>query len=343
MMKRAASLLWRYLLIVASSCLLALFISQSQAHAAEKDYAKAGPLAVEVVDAVWRDEKRERDIPVRIHVPQKQAQGQTYPVILFSHGLGGSVAGGKLWGEHWASYGYIVLHMQHAGSDEALWKGKAPRDIAPSMKAGMTLGNLANRVQDVRFVIDEIARRAKAKEAPFAAADLSRLGMSGHSFGAQTTLAVSGQASSTLGGQSGLEPRIQAAIAFSPNARNKARLDKQFGDIRIPFFSITGTADGSVLDDNTQAQDRTLPYQHMMPGEKYLAVFAEGDHMVFGGHTLAGRRRESERDREIQTGVKAATLAFWNSTLKGDAEARKWLQQGGFQAMLKSDDRFEWK
>src|SRR5256885_814593 len=82
---------------------------------------------------------------------------------------------------------YLVVQMQHAGSDEALWKGKTPAEIPSAMKAGMTLQNLLSRIGDVHFAIDEIARRTKAGEGPFARADADRIGMSGHSFGAQTT------------------------------------------------------------------------------------------------------------------------------------------------------------
>ena len=265
------------------------------------------------------------------------------PVVLFSHGLGGSRDGGRIWAEHWASHGYLVLAMQHAGSDESLWKGRPPRDIAPSLKAGMTLNNLGLRVSDVRFAIDEITRRSGEKGNEFSNADAKRIGMSGHSFGAQTTMAVSGQKAPTLGGQSGLDLRITSSVAFSPNARNKLNLKKQFGDIRIPLMSITGTEDGSILEDNTRYQDRMMPFENMPNGGKYLIVFDAGDHMVFGGHELGGRRKETDRDREIQADVKAATLAFWNATLKNDAAAEKWLaatNEAGYKSLLAAKDTF---
>jgi dienelactone hydrolase len=311
-----------------------------------------GPLAFTTVDATWRDEGRKRDVPVRIYTPKwiapadgKSADAKaetTYPVILFSHGLGGSREGGKFWAEHWAGHGYVVVVMQHAGSDEGLWKGLPPREIIKSMKAGMTLSNLGLRVGDVRFVIDEVVRRTSEKEAAFAHADAKKIGMSGHSFGAQTTLAMAGQKAPTIGGQSGLDSRIVSAIALSPNARNKRNPDRQFGDIRIPFFSITGNKDGSILDDGTRFEDRMVPYENMPAGGKYLLVFDGGDHMVFGGHTLGGRRAETPRDREIQDSVRAGTLAFWNATLKADEKSRQWLSNvdGGFKSVLMAADVF---
>src|SRR5258706_5091798 len=155
-----------------------------------------GPFWVESDDGVGREAGRERDIPVRILAPCRSAaetageKDMAYPVIIFSHGLGGSREGGALWGRHWASHGYIVVHLQHIGSDEAVWKDKKPHDAVGSMKRAMNLENSRLRIGDVKFALDEMARLRDAGAAPFKHADLARIGMSGHSFGAQTTLAV---------------------------------------------------------------------------------------------------------------------------------------------------------
>jgi len=312
-------------------------------------FAMPGPFSVESDDGVWHDAARERDIPVRILSPCPGAaataaeKDMAYPVIIFSHGLGGSREGGALWGRHWASHGYIVVHLQHIGSDEAVWKDKKPHDAVGSMKRAMNLENSRLRIGDVKFALDEMARLRDAGAAPFKHADLARIGMSGHSFGAQTTLAVAGQLLLPLPGVAGTrEARIVAAIAFSPNARVKIGLDRQFAGITLPFFSVTGTRDGSVLDDRTRYEDRLAPYEKMPAGDKYLASFVDGDHMVFGGHALGGRRPETTRDREIQNGVKAATLAFWDATLKRDASARDWLQRD-FKSTLIAGDSFTFK
>lgn len=281
-----------------------------------------------------------REVPVKLYFPvitEKNVAGK-FPVIIFSHGLGGSREGGKRWAKHWASHGFVVVAMQHPGSDEGLWTSAAPKDAVKSMKAGMTMNNLGLRVGDVHFVIDEIIRRSEALETAFANADPKRLGMSGHSFGAQTTLAVVGQKAPSIGGQSGLDIRITAAIAFSPNARNKNNLARQFGDITLPFFSITGSEDGSILADDTKAVDRRLPYENMPSGQKYLAVFDGGDHVVFGGHGFSKRRAETSRDKKIQLDVMAGTLAFWNAHLKQDPSARRWLDGNGFKSVLDAKD-----
>lgn len=293
---------------------------------------QAGAFTVETVDATWLDQSREREVPVRILRPSLVAKSAERPLILFSHGLGGSRAGGKTWGEHWASHGYIVVHMQHAGSDISVLRREGG-----GLRNAMSEKNLLDRTLDVRFVIDEVSRNAS--KPLFADVDLSRIGMSGHSFGAHTTLMTAGQKGAVLVGAVGLDRRITSAIAFSPNARRKENLARQFGDIRIPFFSITGTKDADVLGDNTSWEDRTLPFQHMPPAGKFLAVFAEGDHMVFGGHQL--RRAETARDREIMRSVKALTLYFWDAYLRDDAAAKRRLTSGEPKPWIGDGDKFE--
>jgi Platelet-activating factor acetylhydrolase, isoform II len=44
-------------------------------------------------------------------------------LIAFSHGIGGSRRDYSYLGRHWASKGYASLHVQHVGSDNALWSG----------------------------------------------------------------------------------------------------------------------------------------------------------------------------------------------------------------------------
>jgi predicted dienelactone hydrolase len=306
------------------------------------DPAAAGPLAVATHDAQWTDSSRQRVLPVRIREPK--GGGDSLPVILFSHGLGGSREGGSLWGEHWASHGFLVIHLQHPGSDEALWKPIAgdPSAAMKSLRAGATPVQLAARHQDVKFVLDELARRQASGDTMLRRADLMRVGMSGHSFGAQTTLALAGQqfARASPATSPFAETRIRAAIAFSPASRKRAGdLDKQFGAIRIPMLLITGTRDGDVIGDGTTPESRAQPFAHMPGPGKYLAVFEGGDHRVFGGHIL--RRVSTDRDDAIRSGTKALTLAFWQAHLRGDAEAKAWLEDGGARAFLSKGDRYE--
>ena len=48
------------------------------------------------------------------------------PVILFSHGLGGSRNGYKYVRACWTARGYATIFLQHPGSDESLFQGVPP-------------------------------------------------------------------------------------------------------------------------------------------------------------------------------------------------------------------------
>src|SRR5215469_14506023 len=56
----------------------------------------------------------EGSVPVRIYLPVNSTPA---PVILFSHGLGGSRNGNTFLGQHWAGRGYVAVFLQHPGSD----------------------------------------------------------------------------------------------------------------------------------------------------------------------------------------------------------------------------------
>ena len=72
---------------------------------------------LETIDSIVKDTVRNRDIPLRVYLPIEKTPA---PVILFSHGLGGSREGNPYLGQHWSARGYVVVFLQHAGSDEAL-------------------------------------------------------------------------------------------------------------------------------------------------------------------------------------------------------------------------------
>jgi hypothetical protein len=73
-----------------------------------------------VQNETWLDPSRQREVPVTVRWPTAQAtSGEALPVVLFSHGLGGTREGGAVWGQAWAAAGFVVLHLQHPGSDLA--------------------------------------------------------------------------------------------------------------------------------------------------------------------------------------------------------------------------------
>ncbi len=276
-------------------------------------------------DASWTDEARGRAVPVRIRMPEGQAKA---PVILFSHGLGGSLDGGANWAEAWRAAGFIVINLQHPGSDRSII-------MSGRIGAAMSPQQLRARVQDASFVLDELGRRRREGACDLMRADLAHIGMSGHSFGAHTTQALAGQRFPMPG--EAADQRIKAAVAFSPAPPARASDAQAFGAISIPFFSITGTEDVAPVLPNVSAADRERPFRAMPPGGKYLLVLEGANHMVFNGQDGLRGPASTASPHIRQTVIEATTL-FWRWTLLGDPAARRRLDALG--ATLPPGDRF---
>ena len=295
--------------------------------------AQPGPFPVTVVTADWADAARARSLPVKLYVPGDPARSAR-PAILFSHGLGGSREGGAAWGRHWASHGFVAIHLQHPGSDEALWNNRGDVPLKDAMRKGATPRTYVDRLGDVQFALDEIARRARTGDPVAVRIDPARIGMSGHSFGARTTLALAGERQPWPAAARGTaDARIKAAVAFSPSAAGPAAgWAARFGDIRMPLLSITGTRDGDPLGGAMPPAQRTEPFRNMPPPDKYLLVIDGADHMVFNGG--AADRVPARVKDGVERAVRIATLAFWKAYLEDDADARRFLQGSGMRDTL---------
>jgi len=314
-----------------------LLLLPALAFAASQPYKKeTGPLAVAVARYDWIDAARSRPVPVKIYYPEK-GEGP-FPVIVFSHGLGGSREGYEYLGRHWASHGYVVALPQHLGSDDAVWKNQ--QDPARELRrAAADIGNAMARPLDVRFVLDRLTAMNREEGPLHGRLNLKKTGMSGHSFGGWTTLAVAGQVFSR--GSTLADPRVKAAISMSaPAAQRRRSYDESYGSIRIPILHMTGTLDDSPIGD-TRAADRRIPFDHIHGADQYLVTFEGGDHMVFSGQRLRGG--DGKKDPLFHDLIRKSTTAFWDAYLKGDAAAKKWLAEGGFREVMGKDGRLEIK
>jgi predicted dienelactone hydrolase len=323
-----------------------------QAGGGDLDYAARGSFTVRQIDHTWHDDARKRDIPLRIRLPESR---EPVPTILFSHGLGGSVAGGTEWAEQWASRGFAVIHVQHPGSDESIWKDKPAGERMAGLRSGADLQQFLARIADIKFVVAELDRR-RSKGDPLAAhLNLDRLGMSGHSFGAITTLYLGGQRAAVAVGAVAAElsePRFTAFLAFSPQA-GPVDPQQQFAAFTRPALLVTGTLDGQPFPGiGASPPQRLVPFDAMAAaGNKYLLVLNDADHMYFNGtHGLrdigtVGRDNVDFAAAEAQGYplVRAVTTAYWQAYLRDDAAAARWLKDGGAGALVDSRGSFRTK
>src|SRR5260370_30392295 len=144
----------RMLLLTAVTALTVVVPCPGQAP--QSDYKRtAGPCEVTATKFDWKDDRRSRDVPVQVYAP-RSAKGPS-PVIIFSHGLGGSRDGYEYLGRHWAGHGYVCVHLQHLGSDDPGWK-RSKQPLADMRKAAREPANAVNRPLDVRFALDQVEK-----------------------------------------------------------------------------------------------------------------------------------------------------------------------------------------
>jgi predicted dienelactone hydrolase len=315
-----------------------LILAAAPARAASYDplNVPASP-QVRIVDRVVHDTARNRDIPVRIYLPEATAPA---PVILFSHGLGGSRENSPYLGRHWAARGYVVVFMQHAGSDEAVWSTVPPDKRMGALRDAASLGNFMLRVGDVPSVLDQLAVwNGGTDEALSRRFNLEHVGMSGHSFGAVTTQAVSGQR--YLSGQRSLaDARITAAMMMSPSTPQRGSAQDAFSKVSIPWLLMTGTLDASPIGDAT-ADSRLGVFKALPAGGKYELVLDGAEHSAFSDRPLPGDKQA--RNPNHHRVVLAISTAFWDAWLRDDKAARAWLDGAGPQSVLEKTDRWQLK
>ncbi|HEY9785354.1 MAG TPA: hypothetical protein V6D17_08130 [Candidatus Obscuribacterales bacterium] len=294
-----------------------------------------------VVYQEWKDETRGRIVPVKIYLPTN-ARGPC-PIVIFSHGLGGSREAAVYLGEHWMKNGYVGVFVQHIGSDASVWqpvRQQGREKIIDALNAAINSRTFYDRVEDIKFVLDELERLNKSSGPLYNRLDLSRIAMSGHSYGAGTTLTMVGQ-KYFLGRRevSFADPRIKAAIYLSPPAKLRGRTPEEvFGDIQVPGLLMTGTDDNSQIG-GTPAEDRRLPFDGMKFGDQYLLTFIGGDHMIFNGAT---RRAAKPGDKQMIAEIERVTTAFLNAYLRGEESERRWLNSEAAK-FVASDAKFERK
>jgi predicted dienelactone hydrolase len=292
---------------------------------------------VEIFSNSFTDPAREVEIPIRIFVP---AANSARPVVIFSHGLGGSRDNNSYLGNHWAARGYVAVFLQHPGSDESVWKGKGPNNFMGAMQQAASVTNLKSRVEDVKALLNQLEIWNSAENSPVRGIlDLSRIGISGHSFGARTAQAVSGQRFPMID-DGWNDSRIKAAVMFSPSAPKRGDPKRAFGQVQIPWMLMTGTKDVGKIG-GSEVEDRLKVFPALPENGKYELYLFDAEHSAFAERT--GIKLSQQQNPNHHRVILALTTAFWDAWLRDDSQARSWLDGDGPSSLLEEKDRWQRK
>jgi predicted dienelactone hydrolase len=274
----------------------------------------------QVIRGEWRDEARQRPVPYKVYLP---ADPGPRPVVIFSHGLGGSREAAAYLLDYLAQHGIVAVALQHPGTDESLLQGQGGgerKDMLARLEKGARDPRAAiARFGDIRFALDRLEAENRSG-AMAGRLDLSRIGMSGHSYGALTTLVAIGQRIGLRGAALFRDDRIDAAIVYSPNAPRNQDPEAALGDIRTPVLHFTGTEDRTPFDLEASPEGRQIPFRTISGADQFLVVFKGGDHMIFSGREQRAGTMTAGQQAQTEA-IQRESLLFWQAYLQADAGA----------------------
>jgi predicted dienelactone hydrolase len=292
---------------------------------------EAGPYIVsEVEDLVLHDAKRDKDVHVRVFYPNDSGK---YPVIVFSHGAGGSQTCCDGLTRHWASYGYVTIQPTH--DDSAVQRRNQGQENIPFQQvirdALKKPALWESRPLDISYVLDALHSLENRVPGLAGKIDADRIGVGGHSMGSYTTEAIAGALVDLPGhpGKSFADARVKAVLCLSPQGPGQFGLNEHsFDQIAVPYMGMTGSLDS--LGPVASPAWHKIPFDRSQPGDKYHLFIEGANHASFvTPRTLL--RSHAEQGGAIFDYTNSAALAFWDDYLKGDASAKSYLQSSALE------------
>jgi dienelactone hydrolase len=282
----------------------------------------------------WTDQSRNRAVPAKLYLPRVSGSEQKLPLVIFSHGLGGSREGYSYLGKYLASHGYASLHLQHVGSDRSLWAGSRLTLLFRVAGAASDAEAIA-RARDTSFALDQVLSNELVNQL-----DTEQIFMAGHSFGANTTMLIAGASvteNSTDSGQALqlTDKRIKAAILISaPPFYGKGNVKNILADITIPSLHITSTKDDiDIPGYGSGVEDRIKVFQAMAMQtqvEKNLLVFKDGSHSIFTDRMNTGVEALNPK---VKLATRSAIRVFLDHLrAKSELNLKNWQQE--YSALL---------
>src|SRR5262245_1927113 len=200
---------------------------------------ETSPVGV-IPTTLLHDAQRNKDLDISIGYPTK---GGPFPVIIVSHGYGGSNRGYESLVANWTSHGYVTIRPSHADAGALrdairevpkVNREDRPRSRAERKRAEEEAKKAAaefhpnpaetiwekerepqwrDRARDISLIIDALADLEVRFPELKGKIDRTKIGVGGHSYGAFTAMLVGGTKADSL---QVADPRVTAILAMSP-------------------------------------------------------------------------------------------------------------------------------
>ncbi len=330
-----------------------------------------GEYRVTTTDVTLHDEARNKDLELRVRVPVvdgekgQKAPGAGWPLLVFSHGAGGSrdAFGGLQ--EMLASHGYVCIAPTHGDSislRRRSGKGDAGELFSPEGRSKLLRQvKLADRVADCVLIVDQVAGISalveKAGGHAFAI-NKEQVAVAGHSAGAFTAqlcagvkirgIAVgkTGQGYVSIG-----DPRFRAAVIISGQGTASRSLgEDSWSALKIPIMVFTGSQDESPPQMGSETPEtRQHPYEKSRGVAKggppaYLVFIDGATHSSYQGKGagLLGEKPRTDAG-EIEQAVNTSVLTFLDAHVRADARAKATLEGDALSRTIPGKVRYEKK
>jgi len=224
-------------------------------------------------------------------------RGAPHPVVLFSHGYGGTRLQNIYLCEHLASHGFVVAAPDHVGNTFA--------ELINVANAVSSIDSARVRPRDLSRTLDVLLERADRwpDDLLAFAADQTRVGVAGHSFGGFTAFRIAGATVDMAAadaacaadpdnilcdGYPGDEPfpasaRDERVIAALPQAPGGALVFEPDGysTVTVPTMIQAGTTDATT----PYAPEAQAPYAQLA-APAYLLTIEDAGHFTFSDMCL---------------------------------------------------------
>ncbi|RUL92534.1 alpha/beta fold hydrolase [Verrucosispora sp. FIM060022] len=272
-----------------------------------------GPIAFEVPG-------RPTPLEIKVNVP---AVGEDLPIILLSHGHGGSNFLSSLRGygplvDFWAAHGFVVIQPTHLDST-VLGQRETGHPEAPLF--------WKTRVQDMSFILDHLDEIEATVPGLAGRLDRERVAVAGHSLGGHTAAMLLGTGTT--------DPADGSPVRL-PDARIKAGViigapglaDEQVNQAMLERYPVMGHTDFSTMttpalvvagdrDFNPMFSDR-LSYRWdaytAAPAPKTLLMLHDAEHL-FGGISGYDAAETSDENPARVAVLRAMIWAYLRSQL----------------------------
>lgn len=262
-----------------------------------------------------------RPAPLELRVVAPAA-GSDLPIIIFSHGHGGSNFLSSMRGydplvEFYASHGFVVLIPTHLNSKTLA--------LDPNGPEGPLFWR--SRPKDIQFILDQLDAIEATVPGLKGRLDKSRIAAVGHSLGGHSVAMLAGMTITDVSTGEAIsfkEPRIKAAVMLSPPGDSADASDwlkehypalaaaNDFSSATLPALVITGDEDFS--DYFSARKDWRSDAYRLSPSPKSL-LFLHGAGHMFGGVSGYDAKETSDESPERVATIQRFTWAYLRSNL----------------------------